>query len=504
VKADQLALPVAAVRRAEAAAMAKLPFGTLMQRAAAALAVECAQLLREVTGGVAGRSVVLLIGAGANGGDALYAGARLARRGVAVEALLVADRWHTHGAQALRRAGGRITAVTDSRAAVARVAAADLVVDGIVGIGGRGALRDPAAILAAAATAAQVAIIAVDLPSGVDADTGAVTDATRVVQAYRTVVFGVLKLGLLLPPGAAYAGDLTVIDIGLDLDESWEGGMTVVDDVVAARAIPLPTRSDDKYTRGVVGISAGSARYPGAAVLATGSARHGVAGYVRYAGPAATQVAANWPDVVAVTGLPSEAGRVQCWVIGPGRGTDGAAHAAVLDALALAVPVVLDADALTILSEHADVRKAVRDRAAVTVLTPHAGEFARLGGGDLAADRFGAARDLAATLQAVVLLKGAATLVVTPEGAAYLAHSGAPELATAGSGDVLSGLLGSLLAHGQSRRTLTPEVAAELAAGAAHVHGIAGQIAAEGGRSVAAGDVLAAVPDAIARVRGRG
>ena len=502
--AARLAMPVEKVRRAEAAAMAELPVGTLMQRAAAALAVECAQLLREVTGGVTGRSVVLLIGSGDNGGDALYAGARLARRGVAVEALLVADRWHTHGAQALRRAGGRITQVTDSDAAAVRVAAADLVVDGILGIGGRGALRDPAATLAAAATAAEVPIIAVDLPSGVDADTGAIADTTRVVQADRTVVFGVLKLGLLLPPGAGYAGELTVIDIGLDLAEAGEGDLAVVDDVVAAQAIPFPDRFDDKYTRGVVGIAAGSARYPGAAVLTTGAARHGVAGYVRYAGPAATQVSASWPDVVAVDALPSEAGRVQCWVIGPGRGTDAAAHAAVLDVLALDVPVVLDADGLTIMSEHADVRKAVHDRAAVTVLTPHAGEFARLGGGDLAADRFGAVQDLAATLQAVVLLKGASTLVVAPAGTAYLAHSGPPELATAGSGDVLSGLLGSLLAHGQASGSLTAEVAAQLAAGAAHVHGIAGQIAAEGGRSVAAGDVLASVPDAVARVRGRG
>jgi hydroxyethylthiazole kinase-like uncharacterized protein yjeF len=545
----RVALPVAAVRRLESELMAALPPGTLMQRAATALDVECARLLQEHTGGVAGRQVVLLVGAGDNGGDALYAGARLARRGVAVTALLVGARHHEAGAVALRAAGGSLHQVDVYAAERIHVAAdelgwtgdqplqperelvadADLVVDGVLGIGGRGGLRGAAAVFAVG-VGSGVPVVAVDLPSGVDADTGQVPGVA--VRAQLTVAMGVLKPGLLLGGGREHAGEVVVVDIGLELDRADSDELVLVDDDHALRWLDWPRPGDDKYTRGVVGVSAGSARYPGAAVLCTGSARHVDAGFVRYAGPAAQEVVRRWPDVVVTDGSLADAGRVQCWVVGPGRGTGDDAVRAVLDALACELPVVLDADALTVVAERPDVRAAMQGRRWPTVLTPHAGEFARLQdaygvGGDVDRDRVTTLRSLADATGAVVLLKGTTTLVASGGSArVHVVTSGPPELATAGSGDVLSGLIGSVLAHQAAtwladwfdrepveagvtvaRSDQSPEAEQALeqlgaaVAAAAHLHGVAGQVAAHGGRSVAALDVLAAVPEAVATVR---
>ncbi len=495
-----VALPAATVRRLEADTARRLPPGTLMARASTALAVEAAAMLRDLTGRVTGSRVVLLVGAGDNGGDALFAGARLAGRGARVDALLVADRHHVEGGSALSRAGGRLHQVSDLLPAAELLAAADLVVDGILGIGGRGGLRGVAAALAAVAREVDATVLAVDLPSGVDADTGAVADADAVVLADRTLAFGVLKPGLLVPPGAAFAGDVALADIGLDPTGGDEGeSLLVVDDRLAAADLARPTAQDDKYSRGVVGVSTGSQAYPGAAVLSTGGARHGFAGFVRYAGPARAEVVRAWPDVVATDD--GDAGRVQAWVVGSGRGLGADAREAVAAALAGDAAVVLDADALTLLAGDEALRAQVRARSAVTVLTPHAGEFARLGGGDVTAYRVAAVRALARELAAVVLLKGSATIVTPPQGAAYVSSGAPAELATAGSGDVLAGLLGSLLAHHAARTPVTHADAARLAAVAARVHGVAGSVAAGEGRSVTATDVLDALPEAVRRVR---
>jgi hydroxyethylthiazole kinase-like uncharacterized protein yjeF len=497
------ALRVETVRALEARAMALLPEGTLMQRAAAAIAVSAGSMLRDVVGLVSGSRVVLLVGSGDNGGDALYAGARLAVRGARVDAVLVADRHHEAGAAALVRAGGRLHGTEDLMAAAELVAAADLVVDGILGIGGRGSLREPAATLAAVAREVDSSVLAVDLPSGVDADTGAVQDPERVVTADRTVVLGTLKPGLLVGAGAARSGDLEVVDIGLDLSDVQAVDAVVrVDDESAADALERPGAADDKYTRGAVGLSTGSSRYPGAAVLSTGGARRGVAGYVRYSGPAYEQVVAAWPDTVSTPGRVALAGRAQCWVVGSGRGTDEEARLAILDAASLPTPLVLDADALTLLAEDVDVRAAVVSRHATTVLTPHDGEYQRLTGHEVGADRVGAALEAAGTFSSVVLLKGAATVVASPSGAAWVAVAAPAEMATAGSGDVLAGFLGSLLAHHQAVVRLEDDRAAWLAACAAHVHGVAGAIAVGRGRPISAADIVASLPAAVARVRG--
>ncbi len=471
------AWPVEVVRAAERAAMEAVPPGALMQRAAAGLAAECVRILR---GGVYGAQVAILVGAGDNGGDALYAGARLAGRGAAVTAVLLApDRAHPGGLAALRSAGGRAVPA-GSAGADGIVAAAALVVDGIVGIGGAGGLRPAAAELVGAVTGT---VVAVDLPSGVDADTGAVDG--EAVRADVTVTFGGLKPGLLVGAGAEHAGDVRLVEIGLDLPEP---DLRVLDPADVAGLLPRPGARDDKYTRGVVGIAAGSSTYPGAGVLCTGSAVHGGAGMVRYAGPAAEPVRSRWPEAIVTEGKPSEAGRVQAWVVGPGIGTDDAAAGLLRHVLAQDVPVLVDADGLTLLAREPGL---ARSRTAATVLTPHDREFERVAG-PVGADRVGAARRAAAELGVTLLLKGNATVVAGPDGAAYVNPTGTPWLATAGSGDVLSGLGGALLAGG-----LEPTVAAALAA---YVHGLAGSIAA-GGATTSAVGVLEALPDALRTVR---
>jgi hydroxyethylthiazole kinase-like uncharacterized protein yjeF len=468
------------VRAAEVALMARMPEGALMQRAAAGLAAHSARLLAG-RGGVYGARVAVLVGAGNNGGDALYAGSRLARRGAAVTAvLLTPERTHPGGLVALRAAGGR--AVPVGPEAMAATRAARLVLDGIVGLGGSGGLRPAAAALVEAVDGATV--VAVDLPSGVDADTGAV--AGTAVRADVTVTFGGLKPGLLVGAGAEHAGDVRLVDIGLGPHLPGPA-LRVLDDADVAGLLPRPGPRDDKYTRGVAGVAAGSATYPGAGVLCTGAAVRGGAGMVRYAGGAAEHVRARWPEAVVTEGRPSEAGRVQAWVVGPGIGTDDAAAELLRDVLGTDVPVLIDADGLTLLAREPDL---VRRRAAPTVLTPHDREFERIAG-PVGADRVGAARRAAADLGATVLLKGNATVVAEPGGTAWANTTGTPWLATAGSGDVLSGLGGALLAGG-----LAPGPAA---AAAAHLHGLAGRLAARGVTTTAAG-VLDALPTALSLV----
>ncbi|MFF2844943.1 NAD(P)H-hydrate dehydratase [Streptomyces sp. NPDC058001] len=471
------AYSVETVRAAERELMGRLPEGALMQRAAAGLAATCADL----QGGVYGTRTTLLVGSGDNGGDALYAGARLARRGAAVTAaLLTPDRTHTPALTAFLRAGGRVSTDPESD-----IAAAGLVLDGIVGIGGKGGLRPRAAELAHAAHRSDAVVVAVDLPSGVEADTGEVHgDAVR---ADVTVTFGTYKPALLIDPAREYAGAVRLVEIGLDLPAEPELAAFQYADV--ARLLPVPGAESDKYRRGVVGIVAGSARYPGAAVLAVAGALRGGAGAVRYVGSRADAVIARFPEALVSEGPPSKAGRVQAWVVGPGIGDDADA---VAEVLAADVPVLVDADGLRL----AD-RAVVRGRTAPTLLTPHAGEAAALLGverAEVEGARLGAVRELAGRYGAAVLLKGSTTLVVGVGGTGVVRvnPTGTAWLATAGSGDVLSGLAGSLLAAGME--------AGEAGAAAAYLHGLAGRLAADGA-PVGAHDVADALPRAWRDVR---
>src|SRR5579875_1408963 len=426
--------PVEQIRAAEEALMATLPDGALMARAAQGLATECARLLGE-SGGVYGARVSVLVGAGNNGGDALYAGAALARRGARVTALLLdPDKAHPGGLEAFHRAGGRTAPPTADA-----VTAADLVLDGIIGIGGRGGLRDDAIPLAGAAR--DRLTVAVDIPSGVDADTGAAGE--HCVAADVTVTFGALKAGLVVGAGAELSGEVRLVDIGLAATLP-DAGIHVLEAADLAGLVADPNARDDKYTRGVVGVIAGSAAYPGAGVLCTGAAVDGGAGMVRYAGTAADAIRARHPEVVVQEGARPKDLRVQAWAIGSGIGTDDDARDLLSEVLSTDVPVLVDADGITMLGEHPEL---LQGRAAPTVLTPHDREFARVADGP-SDDRLGSARAAAKELGVVMLLKGNATVVAAPDGRAWINPTGTPWLATAGSGDVLSGLIGSLLASG--------------------------------------------------------
>ncbi|MFJ6084152.1 NAD(P)H-hydrate dehydratase [Streptomyces sp. NPDC092369] len=483
------AYSVETVRTAERALMARLPDGALMQRAAAGLAVACADLL----GRVYGRRIVLLVGSGDNGGDALYAGARLARRGAGVAAVLLApDRAHAGGLEAFRRAGGRVVESGTVNSALCvdtveeAILRADLVVDGIVGIGGSGGLRPDAERLAEVVAEARVPVVAVDLPSGVEAGSGEVRGAA--VRADLTVTFGAHKPALLIDPAREYAGSVRLVDIGLGDVLPEEPELEALQHADVAALLPVPGAESDKYRRGVVGIAAGSARYPGAAVLAVAGALRGGAGAVRYVGPAADAVLARFPEVLVSDQGPKHAGRVQAWVVGPGAGDD-ASH--VGEVLAADVPVLIDADGLRL----AD-RDAVRARTAPTLMTPHAGEAAALLGvarEQVEGARLASARELAARYGATVLLKGSTTLIADADGGAVRVNpTGTGWLATAGSGDVLSGLGGSLLAAGLS--------ALDAGSVAAYLHGLAGRFASDGA-PVGAHDVAEAVVRAWRDVR---
>ncbi len=544
------AYSVSKVRAAEGALFALVPEGALMQRAAAGLAAVCAGLLRDGAGGVYGARVVILAGTGDNGGDALYAGERLARRGASVTAIQAGARIHAGAARALVSAGGRVVRVLpprdpdatravpggpagqpgpgaqpghgardrydggrEARSALGR---ADLVIDGMLGIGGKGGLREPYATLAQlAANARNAATVAVDLPSGIDADTGAV--AGPAVRADVTVTFGAVKPGLLIDPGAGHAGVVEFVDIGLGPHLDGPPGVSAPQARDIAALLPRPTAESDKYRRGVLGLLTGSDRYTGAAVLATGGAVHGGAGMVRlvtFPGAAAA-VRQLHPEVVIteLTGetrtrseaaadpsgsgprFPDDVGRVQAWAVGSGMGTDDAAARRLAAVLATSLPVVVDADGLTLLARHRELLP----RPAPTLITPHAGELGRLldaDPADIEAQRLEHARRAATMLGVCVLLKGSTTVIAPPNGLdpVLVNTTGTPWLATAGSGDVLTGLAGALLAQG----LLPPQAAIS----AAYLHGLAARLAArgqdgeraEGEAPIGASDVARALP----------
>ncbi|QZY28566.1 bifunctional ADP-dependent NAD(P)H-hydrate dehydratase/NAD(P)H-hydrate epimerase [Nocardioides coralli] len=453
------------VREAEEALMRTLPEGVLMQRAATGLAHAVLDLL----GGGYGRRVVLLVGAGNNGGDALHAGARLARRGVAVEAWLLADQVHDGGLAALRAAGGTVAEPHDVVADAETHGVVDLVVDGIVGIGGTPGLRPAAA--AALEHLPGVPVVAVDTPSGIGVDTGEL-DGNHVT-ASLTVTFGTHKVGHLVDPAAAACGAIHLVDIGLDLPDPVVESLQPPD---VRRLLPRPQGTDHKYTRGVVGVRAGSATYPGAATLCVAGAMAGPAGMVRCVGEVADAVRQAHPEVVGE-------GRVQAWVVGPGGGEGAAAE---LEAAADdGVPLVVDADALTHVTGPLPVP---------VVLTPHAGELAAMTGvarADVEARPLAHARAAAERFGAVVLLKGRHTLVAEPGRPVRVTTTGVPWLATAGAGDVLAGLIGSLLAAGLP--------AYDAASVGSWVHGAAATLASRGG-PLTAGLVAETLPETLRHV----
>lgn len=433
------AYTVAQTRELEEAAFAVVGDEVLMQRAAHGLSVSAADLLARTRGTVYGARVVILVGPGNNGGDALYAGQRLVRRGCAVTAVRALGGPHQEGLAALLGAGGRLVDGADFDDH--DLAGVDLVVDGVLGIGGRPGLPDDLAALVAAVDARSIPIIAVDLPSGVETDTGQAP--TGSVRATRTVTFGTYKPCQLIEPAMSRAGEIQLVEIGLDPSRTapvlagWD-----VSDVAAHWPVPGPT--SDKYARGVVGVDTGSPDYPGAGVLSTYGAVYGGAGMVRYLGAerSAAIIGRELPNVVFGEG------RVQSWLVGSGWGDRPDGDEIIAGLVDEGLPMVIDADGLRFLPDALP---------GTTLLTPHAGELARLLGWDrteVTADPVRAVRQAADDTGATVLLKGATQLVATPGTTTVdVAVPGPAWTGQAGSGDVLGGLCAAVLAAGVGART---------------------------------------------------
>ena len=479
----------------------------LMQRAAHGLANAVVRELRARGERLYGASVTVLAGKGNNGGDGLFAAAMLAGRGMRTTAVLTAGEAHPEGLHALEKAGGRVIRLTQGNVtgASAAATASGVVIDAVLGTGAHGGLRGPAAeLIDALGRSRPGLVVACDIPSGVDADSGEAHPP--VLRAELTVTFGAAKAGLLADPGADFAGRVQVIPIGIEAALP-EPALRRLQSADLAALLPHPGRRSHKYSRGVLGVVAGSQEYPGAAVLACRGALAAGAGMVRYLGPpdVADLVRRSCPEVVCGSGSAADA-HVQAWLLGPG--IDEHAHEQlerVRDAAATGLPVVADAGALPALP---------RALAPHFVLTPHAGELVTLLAGYGAAPgrpgvegaTLAAARRASDLTGATVLLKGATTLVAAPSGAVFSQADATPWLATAGSGDVLAGILGALLAQLAG----VPETFASLgiraddrwagiAALAASVHGRAGSLASDGG-PVTASDVAQSVRGVMAKL----
>lgn len=433
---------VAEILRAEAETGELLASGVLMQRAASGLASVVVRELRDRGDGrLHGRRVLLAVGTGNNGGDALWAGVRLLERGVRVSAWQVGSSVHEQGWAAFVRAGGH---EVDALGAIESLGETDLVVDGVLGIGGRGGLRGAASIFADACADSATPVIAVDLPSGLEGDSCRAFDS---FVADVTVTFGGRKTCHVAQPAASRCGRVDVIDIGLDLAAPRLMGWGASE--VAAR-YPWPGPLSDKYSRGAVGVDTGSHEYPGAAVLSTAGAVYSGAGFVRYVGPAKDAVVAALPNVVPVTG------RVQAWLLGCGWGDRPDGAAVLQRRLSEHLPTVVDADAIGLFGQALAGRTAqAAGWSSDVLLTPHAGELASL----LGIDRSQVEDDpithgcaAASSLGVTVLLKGATQYVVEPTGRVTLAVAGPAWTAHAGSGDTLAGMCAAMLAAGRSAR----------------------------------------------------
>ena len=503
----------------------------LMRMAAQAAAHMAAGMLDDEDLALEDTSIVLLAGAGDNGGDGLFAAAALAQEGANVTAIAVGRSLHEAGFASFVRAGGKVLVLDPAadipgcasgfsageagerlQTAIAVARKSHLIIDAMTGIGIQGSLRGiPAALASALGLDGEAPdepalpnressgdfplVLAVDTPSGVGVNDGSLPGPY--IPATVTVTFGAMKPCAVLPPATFACGRIELLDFGFDIDDK-DPDVEVVDNSFASDAVRLPRFEDSKYSRGVVGLVTGSQRYPGAAVLTASAAARANTGMVRYLGPERAQnmVLAALPE--AVIGK----GHVQSWVVG-------------------------DAGALDLLPERVPGQ---------VVITPHAGEMAKLlnrfetaastaehadshepyTADDVRLNPLASAKRAHELTGATVLLKGAVTIVVD-EDHVYASGSAPAWLGTAGAGDVLAGLTGALLAQQDDVATT-----GETVASAAYLHGLAAAIASESeqqgwqepeligrehrqrfmtlGHPIVAGDVAHAIPEAIADV----
>ena len=513
----------------------------LMRMAASAAAHVTMTLLDDEDLTIEDARVTLLVGAGDNGGDGLYAGAELANEGAHVTAIAVGRSLHEEAFSAFVHAGGRILALDPAaeipgcttgfsageagerlQAAVEYAQGSHVIIDAMTGIGVSGALRGIAGAIASSLgfdgelpdrpalpnnepSSDLPLVVAIDTPSGVGVNDGSLPGPY--IPADVTVTFGAMKPCAMVPPASYACGHLTLVDFGFDIDDC-APATEMTDGDFVTDSIRLPQLSDGKYSRGVVGLVTGSVRYPGAAVLSSAAAAHTNTGMVRYLGPQRAQdmVLSSLPE--AVIGK----GRVQSWVVGSGvpAGDDEASdsdfqrktiaallnhyelpqetdlsddvdagHAGALDM----PPIVVDAGALDLLPDKVPTQ---------VVVTPHAGELAhmltRLGKNEVGVDEvcsqpLACARKLHELTGATVLMKGAVTMVVGADGEnnerVILSGRAPAWMSTAGSGDVLAGMLGALLAQQDDMLAEDPALVPEVVAAGAYMHGLAGAIASQ-------------------------
>lgn len=498
----------------------------LMEQAAYALAGRVIARLRASGLRVSGSTVLALAGKGNNGGDALYAAAYLARRGLSVRAAHLPQA-HPSGLAAAQRAGVRCYQLTGDTAGDG--AAADLEIlrelafwggtwiDGLLGLGSVGAAREPIASWITAlnaeldASPAEPFVLAVDLPSGLTADSGKIPGP--VLRAHETLATGSLKPAHLLAPARFSCGEVTTLELGFAEFLPAEPAVAELTALDVADLWRIPSKTDHKYTRGVVGMLTGSCTYPGAALLGVGGALASGAGMIRYLGESPL-VLPTYPEVVPAPG------QVQAWVLGSGvedTRTDQLQQtlsAAISDGL----PIVLDAGAISLAYTE--------DLPETAILTPHPGELVALLAArgveisrtEVEVDPYHAARMAAEITGATVLLTAATDVCATPTGACF-SQGGAPGWrATAGAGDVLAGLLGGMLAGATAQ--LTAGMPARYAAAAAYVHASAAAIASGRrmygcrelsgvdcatqprriGHPISASDIVKALPTAVDRI----
>jgi NAD(P)H-hydrate epimerase len=465
-------LTTAEMGRADKAAIdGGVPGVMLMENAGRAVAEATAELA-----GRAGRTIAVVCGPGNNGGDGFVAARLLRKRGFTVRLGLLGPREALKGdaAEMARRWEGAIEPLMP-----ATIAGADLIVDALFGAGLTRALEGVAAEVVAAINASGKPVVAVDVPSGLDGTTGMA--AGPVVQAMRSVTFFRLKPAHLLLPGRALCGEVRLADIGIPASVLASIGPRAFANRPALwrEAYPRPRLEGHKYSRGHAVVVSGPAEQTGAARLgARGCLRIG-AGLVTVVGPpAATAINATQLTAIMVKAIGADAAltefladkRHNAVLIGPGTGVGAATAATVLTVLASAAAAVLDADALTSFAPGEDGKPvravgfgfvvrdaepgpapgglfaAIRGRSAPVVLTPHEGEFKRLFG-DLTGSKLDRARKAAELSGAVMILKGADTVIAAPDGRAAINDNAPPWLATAGAGDVLAGFVTGLLAQ---------------------------------------------------------
>jgi len=509
---------VAEMRALDRRAIAELgiPGATLMENAGRGAARVIARAAGALGLPRRGARVVVVCGKGGNGGDGFVVARHLKRAGHRVEVFLAAPVTELTGDPAAKyrelvRAGIKPRVVEDDPVLASPLAHADLVVDALLGTGARGA---PAPLVARAIERMNTArgpVVALDIPSGLPGD-GEVPDGP-VVLAALTTTFAGLKRGLVSGRGPEYAGRLEVVDIGIPSIEIGRGISTfLLGRTDIAPLFPPRSRDAHKGTYGHVLVVAGSVGKTGAAALAARAAMRAGAGLVTVATPASVQpvvaslileaMSLPMPETGALTlalaagpQIVEQAAQRDAVSIGPGLGLHEDTLALVRDLTrALDRPTVLDADALNALAGHLEVLRAARGP---RVLTPHPGEMARMLGlktDDVQRDRIGVARQFAAAHGVHLVLKGATSVVASPDGRVLLNPTGNPGMASGGTGDVLTGILGAFLARG-----LAP---GDALAAAVWLHGLAGDIAAEytGQEALVASDVIEALPEAFDRL----